>query len=250
MPVRFDDIEVCIRRQGWPRFVTWLRGFLYRWWYGSWIVLGTLSFIAPFTEGPTEDDPLGSAGELAPLILLCVGAIVFTETLFRRGQFRLWPAVFCRCAHPWKHLLINSPRERKPRERSNNTWGNIASVWDIRRVGLNRASRSRNRKARVARTCLGACLRAVITLDNTGSPSADAAGSEGARPRTTRDLMACQDFSYEPEWVYNGTQHSKRGVCVLPELDCPLDISKLWPYYLERAPQGMNKVWRQAAKRL
>ena len=65
------------------------------WW--SWVaaVAATIAFMAPLLTAPTDQDPTGGAGLLAPVVALCVAAMILIEAIKAgRLQIRRIPSIF------------------------------------------------------------------------------------------------------------------------------------------------------------
>ena len=65
------------------------------WW--SWVVAVAALFalLIPFFTPPTDQDPTGGAGLIAPVVALCVAAMILTEAI-KAGklQIRRFPSIF------------------------------------------------------------------------------------------------------------------------------------------------------------
>jgi hypothetical protein len=65
------------------------------WW--SWVaaVAALIAFMVPFLTPPTDEDPTGGAGLLAPVVALCVAAMILTEAIKAGGlKIRRIPGIF------------------------------------------------------------------------------------------------------------------------------------------------------------
>ena len=65
------------------------------WWSGLAAVAAAIAFFIPFLNGPTDQDPTGGAGPFAPIVALCVAAMILAESVKAGGmQFRRMPSIF------------------------------------------------------------------------------------------------------------------------------------------------------------
>ena len=65
------------------------------WWSGVAAVATAIAFLIPFLNSPTDQDPTGSAGPFAPIVALCVAAMILAESVRSGGlQFRRVPSIF------------------------------------------------------------------------------------------------------------------------------------------------------------
>ena len=70
-----------------------LETILNRW---SWVaaVAALIVFMVPFLTPPTDEDPTGGAGLLAPVVALCVAAMILTEAIKAGGlKIRRIPSI-------------------------------------------------------------------------------------------------------------------------------------------------------------
>ena len=67
---------------------------LVNWWYVVAAASAAISFSIPMMTTATEQDPTGGAGIFAPLVAICVAAMVLAEAVNARGlQIRKWPGI-------------------------------------------------------------------------------------------------------------------------------------------------------------
>ena len=65
------------------------------WWSGLASVAAAIAFLIPFLNAPTDQDPTGSAGPFAPIVALCVAAMILAESVNGGGlQIRRMPSIF------------------------------------------------------------------------------------------------------------------------------------------------------------
>ena len=77
--------------------MNWRRTFerLLSWWYVAAAASAAISFSIPLLTTPTDQDPTGGAGKFAPLVAICVAAMVLTEAVNARGlQIRKITGIF------------------------------------------------------------------------------------------------------------------------------------------------------------
>ncbi len=71
------------------------RETIVEWWSLVAAAAATIALLIPFLTAPTDQDPTGGAGLFAPVVALCVAAMIFTEALKAgRLQIRRIPGVF------------------------------------------------------------------------------------------------------------------------------------------------------------
>ncbi len=64
-------------------------------WYGVAAVAAGFAFLATLLSTPTQEDPTGGAGLFAPVVALCVAAMVLAEAIRAGGlQIRRAPGIF------------------------------------------------------------------------------------------------------------------------------------------------------------
>ena len=70
-------------------------GTIMNWW--SWVaaVAALIAFVIPLFNAPTDEDPTGGAGLLAPVVALCVAAMILTEAI-KAGELKIrrFPSIF------------------------------------------------------------------------------------------------------------------------------------------------------------
>ena len=70
-------------------------GSVVNWWYGVAAVAAAIAFLIPFLNAPTDQDPTGGAGPFAPIVALCVAAMILAEAVRGGGlQIRRMPSIF------------------------------------------------------------------------------------------------------------------------------------------------------------
>ena len=77
--------------------MNWRKVFeaIVNWWSGIAAVAAAIAFLIPFLNAPTDQDPTGSAGPFAPIVALCVAAMILAEAVKGGGlQIRRIPSVF------------------------------------------------------------------------------------------------------------------------------------------------------------
>ena len=77
--------------------MTWRRAFgtIVNYWSGIAAVAAVIAFLIPFLDAPTEQDPTGSAGPFAPIVALCVAAMILAESVKGGGlRIRPIPSIF------------------------------------------------------------------------------------------------------------------------------------------------------------
>ena len=77
--------------------MNWLKavGSVVNWWYGVAAVAAAIAFLIPFLNAPTDQDPTGGAGPFAPIVALCVAAMILAEAVRGGGlQIRRMPSIF------------------------------------------------------------------------------------------------------------------------------------------------------------
>ena len=55
------------------------------WWSGVAAVAAVIAFIFPLLNAPSDQDPTGGAGLFAPVVALCVAAMILTEAIKAEG---------------------------------------------------------------------------------------------------------------------------------------------------------------------
>ena len=77
--------------------MNWRRAFeaIVNWWSGLAAVAAATAFLIPFLNAPTDQDPTGGAGPFAPIVALCVAAMILAESVKGGGlQIRRMPSIF------------------------------------------------------------------------------------------------------------------------------------------------------------
>ena len=77
--------------------VNWRRAFetIVNRWSGIAAVAAAIAFLIPFLKAPTDQDPTGSAGPFAPIVALCVAAMILAESVKRGGlRIQRMPSIF------------------------------------------------------------------------------------------------------------------------------------------------------------
>ena len=70
-------------------------GKIVNWWYGVAAVAAAIAFLIPFLNAATDQDPTGGAGPFAPIVALCVAAMILAEAVRSGGlQIRRMPSIF------------------------------------------------------------------------------------------------------------------------------------------------------------
>ena len=65
------------------------------WWSGVAAVAAAIAFLIPFLNAPTDQDPTGSAGPFAPIVALCVAAMILAKSVKGGGlRIRRMPSIF------------------------------------------------------------------------------------------------------------------------------------------------------------
>ena len=71
------------------------RETIVNWWSGVAAVAALIAFMIPLLTAPTDEDPTGGAGLFAPVVALCVAAMILTEAIKAEGlQIRRIPSIF------------------------------------------------------------------------------------------------------------------------------------------------------------
>ena len=77
--------------------MNWRKAFdtVVNWWSGVAAVATAIAFLIPFLNAPTDQDPTGGAGPFAPIVALCVAAMILAEAAKGEGlQIRRLPSTF------------------------------------------------------------------------------------------------------------------------------------------------------------
>ncbi len=77
--------------------MNWRKAFdtIVNWWSGVAAVAAAIAFLIPFLNAPTDQDPTGGAGPFAPIVALCVAAMILAEAVKGGGlQIRRMPSIF------------------------------------------------------------------------------------------------------------------------------------------------------------
>ena len=65
------------------------------WWSGVAAAAAAIAFLIPFLNAPTDQDPTGGAEPFAPIVALCVAAMILAEAVKGQGlQIRRMPSIF------------------------------------------------------------------------------------------------------------------------------------------------------------
>ncbi len=78
--------------------MNWRKAFdtIVNWWSGVAAVAAAIAFLIPFLNAPTDQDPTGGAEPFAPIVALCVAAMILAEAVKGGGlQIRRIPSI-CR----------------------------------------------------------------------------------------------------------------------------------------------------------
>ena len=71
------------------------RETILNWWSVVAAGAAVIAFIIPLLNAPTDQDPTGAAGLFAPVVALCVAAMILTEAIKAGGlQVRRIPSIF------------------------------------------------------------------------------------------------------------------------------------------------------------
>ena len=65
------------------------------WWFVVATAAAIISFVMPFLEPPTDQDPTGGAGSFAPIVAVCVGAMIVAEAVRSEGLQIRWKPGIC-----------------------------------------------------------------------------------------------------------------------------------------------------------
>ena len=104
-------------RRATEKLVTWW-WWVVKWWYGAAFGAAAFAFLAPLLSTPTKEDPTGGAGFFAPLVAICVAAMVLAEAVNTRGlQIRKIPGIFIALGSMASaYLWMADASETHPRE--------------------------------------------------------------------------------------------------------------------------------------
>ena len=71
-------------RRATEKLVTWW-WWVMKWWYGVAFGAAAFAFLTPLLSTPAKEDPTGGAGQFAPLVAICVAAMLLAEAVNTRG---------------------------------------------------------------------------------------------------------------------------------------------------------------------